>query len=323
MTDVAPRLNFIDLHPAIASLEEEVVAGLARNPKQLPPKLFYDARGSKLFEEITRLPEYYLTRTEMGILEGAAAELAAELLDGSILVELGSGSSAKVGLLLDQARARDLTYMPVDLSATQLREAAERLADERPSLRVVALCTDYSSGFEIPNASLYSRRLLFFPGSTVGNFEPAEAKRFLSGCRAALVPGDSLVMGVDLRKDPLTLNAAYNDAAGVTAEFNLNLLRRINRELGSDFQLEQFAHEAHYDEEAGRIEMHLRSLVDQEVHLGGRTFRFAAGETIHTENSYKYSLAGIRSLGEEAGFKVERVLLDEGAMFTVQLFRAV
>lgn len=311
----ANPIHFYDLHPTPADMRAEVLAGLALPQKRLAPKFFYDGEGSRLFDDICRLPEYYPTRTEIGILQRHGAEIARRLGREALLIELGSGSSLKIRVLLEALRPA--VYMPVDISREHLLNSAEALAMLFPALSVHAVCADYSVPFTLPVDDHEHPRAAFFPGSSVGNFEPADAERFLERVGALLGPGGKLLIGVDLRKDPQVLNAAYNDRAGVTAAFNLNLLRRINRELGGGFDLNGFHHGAFYDEQLGRIEMHLISRRDQQVRVAGEVFGFREGESIHTECSYKYSVEGFQALATRAGFAPERVWTDPAGLFSV------
>ncbi len=316
----AGRLRFQDQHPPPSSLRDEVLRGLARRPRAIPPKFFYDAQGSLLFEAICELPEYYLTRTEIGILEAHAGEIAALVGTDSVLVELGSGSSRKVRLLLEAIRPA--VCMPVDISRDHLLEAAKGLAQDYPWLQVHAVCLDYSRSLSLPACGSGSRKVAFFPGSSIGNFDPEEAAALLQTVREVVAPGGGLLIGVDLKKDPAVLHAAYNDAHGVTAAFNLNLLARINRELGADFDLQAFRHSAFYNERRGRIEMHLESVRAQTVIVDGQRFRFTAGERIHTENSYKYDLGEFRDLARSAGFEPVQAWTDPDRLFSVHYLTA-
>jgi len=315
-TTSSQPFELLDLLPPQSDFRREVIEGLRRPRKQIPPKFFYDARGSALFDQITRLDEYYLTRTETTMLADRAGEIAAILGRDATIVELGSGSSRKVRLLLDELQGA-VTYITVDISREHLLAAAAALCDEYPDLRVIAVCTDYTRGLGMPLQNLPAKCLAFFPGSTVGNFEPAEAREFFAMTASYLRPGDSLLVGVDLKKDPQLLDSAYNDAAGVTAEFNRNLLVRINAELGADFEIEAFSHVAFYDEKLGRIEMHLRAEKEMTVHLGGEEISFRAGETIHTENSYKYSVDDFRELIRGSGFRSAATWTDAASLFSI------
>lgn len=309
MNDGAPS-------PFAASLLE----GLAASPKRLEPKFFYDARGSELFEEITRLEAYYPTRTELGILEAVAGEIAERIGPGAVIVEPGAGALAKVGLLLS-ALDRPAAFAPGDISVDHLFGAAKALAARFPDLPVMPFALDFDRAFAMPAAiAALGPTTIFFPGSTVGNFDPDGAvdllKRF-----AGLGDARWLAIGVDLKKDHDRLVRAYDDEAGVTAAFNLNILARANRELGADFDLDAFRHVALYDGDLGRIEMHLESLADQTVALLGRRFAFAKGERIHTENSYKYAVPEFQALAARAGWAAEDCWTDAEDLFSVQLFR--
>jgi len=304
--------------PETADREEfrrAALAGLSRSPRAIPAKFLYDARGSALFDEICELPEYYLTRTETKILARRAKEIAALGGAGCALVEFGAGSSVKSRLLLD---AMDLSlYAPIDISRSHLDGTAARLRRDYPRLRIEPVCADYMALDSLPLIGDAPRRLGFFPGSSIGNLEPAEATAFLRRARRLLGADGALVLGVDLKKDPARLHAAYNDAAGVTAAFTLNLLRRMNRELEATFDLAGFAHDASYNQVEGRIEIYFRSLRAQTVDVAGRRFAFAAGERIHTEYSYKYDLAGLEIMAREGGLRMSRTWTDPDRLFAV------
>jgi dimethylhistidine N-methyltransferase len=292
-----------------------VLAGLSRMPRAIPAKFLYDARGSALFDEICELPEYYLTRTETSILRAHAGDIAKLAGPGGALVEFGSGSSVKSRLLLD---AMDLAlYAPIDISREHLDGSAASLRRDYPSLRIEPVCADYMTLDGLPQLDESSRRLGFFPGSSIGNLEPHEAIAFFRKARHLLGNDGALVLGVDLKKDPGRLHAAYNDEAGVTATFTLNLLRRMNRELQATFDLDGFAHDAFYNPLEGRIEIYFRSLHDQSVTVAGRTFAFAAGERVHTEYSYKYDMAGLRALARNGGFHIAGTWTDQDRLFAV------
>jgi dimethylhistidine N-methyltransferase len=314
-------IEFHDRHPTPADLAAEVLAGLRRRPRYIPPKFFYDERGSQLFDQITALPEYYLTRAEVEVLSANAYEIARRVGTGSLLVEPGGGSCAKVRILLEGLRP--CAYVPMDISRDHLWLAAERVAAEFPWLEVHAACTDFTRVMELPASAPVGPRVAFFPGSSIGNFDPPAAVDFLAAVAELVGPGGFLLIGVDLKKDRARLDAAYNDAAGVTAAFNLNLLTRINRELGADFDLAAWQHRAYYEETLGRIEMHLVSTVAQTVRVAGESFAFAAGETIHTENSYKYGIDEFQGLATRAGFGPEAVWTDADGLFSVHLLRAL
>jgi dimethylhistidine N-methyltransferase len=294
---------------------EDVIAGLSQPQKAVPPKYFYDARGSRLFEAICRLKEYYPTRSELALTRRHLAAIARFAGNGCALIEYGSGASVKTRLLL--RRLRPAVYVPVDISESALRAAAARLGREFPWLDLVAVAGDFSRPLNIPMAHARGRRVVYFPGSTIGNLTPGEAHAFLRMTRTQVGRGGAMLVGVDLKKDANVLHAAYNDARGVTAAFNLNLLARINRELRGDFNLRRFRHYAFYNAALGRIEMHLVSLAPQSVNVGSHRFAFEAGESIHTENSYKYSVQGFRALATSAGFRAKQVWLDPKGLFAL------
>ena len=312
-------VRFHDLHPTADDLAADVLTGFSRAQKAIPPKYFYDTAGSRLFDAITELPEYYPTRTETAMLREYADEIAHKAGTGHLLVEPGSGSCTKARILFEGLQP--CAYVPMDISRDHLRSAAEEVAVEFPWLEVHAACTDFTRLMELPPSSPEGRRLAFFPGSSIGNFDPDAAIDFLRMVAGMVGPGGQLLIGVDLKKDKAVLEAAYNDAQGVTAAFNLNLLTRINRELGADFDLEKWRHRALYNEAQGRVEMHLVSRVAQQVTVQGQTFRFAGGETIHTENSYKYSVAEFRDLAARAGFTTDTVWVDADRLFSLHLLQ--
>jgi dimethylhistidine N-methyltransferase len=295
----------------------DVLDGLSQEPKLLACKYFYDARGSELFDRICELEEYYPTRCEAEVLQRRASEMADLFGPRCVLIEYGSGSSRKTRLLLDHLR-EPAAYVPVDISAEHLLRSARALTIRYPGLPIRPVAADFTRHFALPPLPAADRRIVFFSGSTVGNFQPAEAVTLLAHIARLVGPGGGLLIGVDLRKDRKTLERAYDDREGVTAAFNLNLLVRINRELAADFVLERFQHVAVYNDAASRIEMHIRSLEDQTVHLGDRKIQFARGETICTEYSYKYSIDDFRALAARAGFAVERVWTDSEALYSVQ-----
>lgn len=298
---------------------QDLHRALATAPHVIAPKYFYDAQGSRLFDRICELPEYYPTRTERAILQRHAAGIAAQVGAGCELVEFGAGSCSKVRLLLPALQPR--RYLPIDISTQHLQQAATDLVREHPGLVVVPLAGDYQDAVRLPPALPGARRVGFFPGSTIGNFTPEEALQFLRGA-ARLLRGGGLLLGVDLVKDPAVLHAAYNDSQGVTAAFNLNLLARANRELGTDFDLGGFWHSAFYNAALQRIEMHLVSRRRQQVRLAGDTFDIPEGWSLHTENSCKYTVAGLQALAEQAGFRPAAVWTDERALFSVHWLQA-
>jgi len=311
--------------PAEAVTEEfrqAVLTGLAAPQKSIPPKYFYDARGSALFERICALPEYYPTRAELEIFATHAPDFAAAIGPEARIVEFGSGAAIKVRHLLDALEA-PAAYVPIDISAEPLNGSAAELRRRYPGLHVQPVTADYMAPFSLPPARRPPRRTAaLFAGSTIGNFLPGEARGFLRRVARLVGTGGLLLIGVDLKKDPATLHAAYNDTAGVTAAFNLNLLIRINRELEGELAIDRFRHRAHYDPARGRIEMHLESLIDQHVVVSGERFAFAAGETIHTENSYKYAIPEFQAFAAGAGFAPVRAWTDRAGLFSVHLLRS-
>ena len=294
----------------------DVLLGLGAAQKTLPCQYLYDARGSELFEAITDVPEYYPTRTEIGILEASVADIVADTPSGSVLVEFGSGSSRKTEILLG-ALNKLAAYVPIDVSATALADARDRLTARYPHLRVEPVVGDFRDPLVLPDDLAARPRMGFFPGSTIGNFRPGEAEALLRSMAVALGAGGRLIIGVDLRKATTKLLPAYDDAAGVTAAFNKNLLTRANRELGADFDLDGFRHEARFNGAESRIEMHLVSERAQTVRLLGRSFAFRPGESIHTENSHKYTVAAFQALARGAGWAPRRVWTDEAGLFSV------
>ena len=316
--------SFYDHAPAaVPALERSVLEGLSARQKWIPCQFLYDAAGSALFDRICEVPEYYLTRTEIGILDAGAAEIAALIGPRAQIIELGSGSSYKITRLLHLLKS-PAAYVPIDISAAHLQTAADTVARLHPQIPVTAVCADYMEELTLP-ASLQSgcaKRVAFFPGSTIGNLTQVSAARFFGRVRRLCGPGSDLLIGVDLQKDPAVLHAAYNDRQGVTQQFTLNLLKRINRELSANFDIRLFGHDAFYNPELGRIEIYLKSLVDQSVRICGRDFAFAAGERIHTEYSYKYTIAGFQTLARTAGYEVIRCWTDAARMFSVHYLRA-
>lgn len=320
MTNTLQKLQ--DLEPSREEFRAAVLAGLRQTEKSLPCKFFYDAEGSRLFEKICELPEYYPTRTECRILKEHAGAIAAEIGPGARLVEFGSGAGVKIRLLLS-ALKQPTAYVPVDISRLHLLAAVSSLAKDFPHLAIAPICADYTLPFDLPSHSGAepANTIGFFPGSTIGNFTPSEARAFLQSARLLLGPGSSMIVGVDLRKDAAVLVRAYDDAAGVTAAFNLNLLRRINRELMGTFELDQFSHRARWNDKLGRMEMHLVSRRAQTVDIGRDRFTFEKGETIHTENSHKYTIAQFQDLAREAGYAPQNVWSDPDRLFSVHLIR--
>jgi dimethylhistidine N-methyltransferase len=295
----------------------DVLKGLKSTPKMIPPKYFYDATGSELFERITELPEYYLTRTELQILNDNAEAIAKVIPEGAALIDFGSGSSRKARILLS-AGSKLASYVPVDICAAMLDQEVTQLHAEFPDLKLLPVNADFAKPFELPAAVGSGPRAGFFPGSTIGNFEPHEAAAFLRHAAKLLGPKAVLIVGIDLVKDSDILNAAYNDSAGVTEKFNLNLLVRVNRELGGQFNLDTFEHHAFFNRERNRIEMHLASSKRQKVKVRGETIDFRAGETIHTENSYKYSVDSFGALARGTGWTPLHLWTDAKRYFGVQ-----
>ncbi len=309
------RIHFHDYHPVLNDISKDVLAGLRNKQKYIAPKYFYDERGSQLFEQICRLPEYYLTRTEVGLLQQYGREIADCIGTDSTLFELGSGSSSKIRLLLDAIRPS--SYVPMDISKEHLLQAAGALAKDYSWLDIHALCVDYAGPWELPASLNGTRRIAFFPGSSIGNLHADEAIALLRRIAQLVGVDGGLLIGVDLIKDVALLVAAYNDQQQVTAAFNKNILVRLNRELRADFQIDQFEHKAFYNKPLDRIEMHLASAREQLIQVADQSFRFAPQETIHTENSYKYSIAGFRQLASRAGFDVVAVWTDRDQYFAI------
>ena len=316
VTQTVPTIAFHDHGPEEESFLEAALAGLSRPDKAIPCRFLYDEAGSALFDRICELPEYYPTRTEMGILRASAAEIARRIGPRAQLIELGSGSSVKVRILLD-ALDRPSAYIAVDVSREHLRRAAEALAAEVPDVHVTAVCADYAADFPLPELSGGGRRVAFFPGSTIGNLEPDEALAFLRLWARRLGPDAAMIVGVDLKKDAAVLDAAYDDSQGVTAAFSRNLLVRANAELEADFPVDRFVHVARYDDEQGRVEIHLRSEDARTVQIAGREVVFDAGERIHVEHSYKYGIDQFQALARRAGFEAAAVFTDPDTLFSV------
>ena len=307
-----------DVRPGLESFRAEVLRGLQKPQKELSPKYFYDERGSQLFERICALDEYYITRTETAIME-ANIEKIVELMGSHVLlIEYGCGDCAKVNVLLDHMRD-PVAYIPIDISREQLVHVTGKLTSMYPGLEILPVCADYTAVFELPVPSrVCDRRVVYFPGSTFGNFDPVSAERFLEHIAGVCKPGGALIIGVDIKKDIGVLNSAYNDKQGMTAAFNLNLLQRINSELNSDFKLDCFEHYAFYNPRKGRVEMHIVSQKEQAVHLDGVTISFYKGESIWTESSYKFNLDEFERMAAAVGFRVEWVWLDDRNWFSVQ-----
>ncbi len=318
-TQTIGAIRFYDSQPKAVDFYAEVISGLQRQPKTIPPKFFYDETGSRLFDAICELPEYYPTRTEMALLTRHADEIASLIGKECLLIEPGSGSSQKVRMLLETLQPA--AYMPMDISRNYLLQTAQQLAADYPWLEVHATCIDFTAELTLYFCPPHAHRVAFFPGSSIGNFEPADAVGFLQNIANMVGVGGGLLIGVDLKKNESILNAAYNDAQGVTAEFNLNLLSRINRELNGDFALETFQHEAFYNSTAGRIEMHLTSRLSQTVTVGDENISIAEQESIHTENSYKYSIEEFSALAGLAGFEMVNAWVDGDNLFSLHYYQ--
>lgn len=299
-----------------AAFYRDVVSGLRKAQKQIPCKYFYDQRGAQLFDAICRTPEYYPTRTEISLLKKHGDEIATLVGPRAQIVEFGSGSGVKTRLLL-QALKDVASYVGVDISQECLEDATTELECTFPGMNIGSLWADFTQPFVVPRTDRAKRRVGFFPGSTIGNFLPQEAEDFLHNAARTLGHNGALIVGVDLKKDRRVLEAAYNDAAGVTSQFNLNLLKRINAVIGGTFNLEAFAHGAFYNADAGRVEMHLHSLDFQSARVGGHVFTFSAGESIHTENSHKYSVSEFQALAQGCGFTSAKVWTDENNLFSL------
>lgn len=310
-------IQFHDYAPEQEDFLDEVIEGLSQKPKKISPKFFYDKRGSELFDQICNQPEYYPTKTEISILKNHAENIAKHIDPECVIVELGSGASEKVRVLLESIRPAG--YMGIDISKEFLIEATQRLADDYPWVDVHAVCTDFSQQLELPDHFNNRQKLAFFPGSSIGNFEPDDAVALLIRVAKAVGEGGKLLVGVDLKKDRAILNAAYNDNAGVTQNFNLNLLQRMQDELDAELDLDAFSHRAFYNEQKGRVEMHLVSEREQKIEIDGDEFVFSRNESIHTESSHKYHVEEFAELANKAGFEVENVWTDQARLFSVQL----
>jgi dimethylhistidine N-methyltransferase len=318
MSGAPGRVTVLDLEPVNADFLAEVVAGLSSSPRTLPCKFFYDERGADLFQKICELPEYYITRTETELLRHSAPEIAESIGPNAALIGFGTGAGIKTRMLLEHLQ-NPIAYIPVDISKQRLVDSAIELSHAMPALEILPVCADYLQELQFPKPLRKPDHVaVFFPGSTIGNLEPSVAEDFLRRvCRLCGKSG-GLIIGVDLRKSREVLEAAYNDSAGVTAEFNLNLLVRANRELGADFDLARWKHRAVFNEDEGRIEMHLISDGDQRVRVGGREFAFAGGEKIITEFSYKHTVEGFTRLAASAGFReASRVWTDPRGLFAI------
>lgn len=315
------KIYFHDLHPASVDVFEDVVEGLQQSPRKISPKYFYDEQGSKLFDRITKTKEYYPTRTETALLQKYKTEIVQSLGQSCMLIEPGGGSCTKVRILLDELQP-DI-FIVLDISKEHLLESAKQLCEEIPWLEIHAVCADFTHELKLPENLPDLNKVVFFPGSSIGNFTPVEAVQCLSGIKDLLGSEGKLLIGVDLKKNKNILEHAYNDADGITAQFNLNLLTRFNYELSADFNLLAWEHVSFYNSEEGCIEMHLKSLCEQVVHIGENKFHFNENEMIHTENSYKYTVEEFQALGFEAGLSPEKVWLDDDRLFSLHLFSVI
>ena len=314
---LGPNLTFYDMHPPATDMLAEVRASLSAPQPSLHPKYFYDETGSTLFDRITQTPEYYPTRTETALLGRYAGELYERLGKPHTIAEPGAGSCEKIRLLLDAWEPDH--YMPLEISRACLLDASRKLASQFPAVQVSAVCADYCQAMAMPDHLSHASRVVFFPGSTIGNFEPSERLAFLQGLRQLAGSGGALLIGADLQKDPARLNAAYNDRAGHTAAFNLNALHHLNRELDCGFDPAAFRHQAFYNDEHERIEMHLECLQEQTIRLGDSQLSIAAGTRIHTENSYKFTVEGFAALLSRAGFRPAGSWVDDDNLFSLHL----
>lgn len=313
--------EILDIAPKTTSMLKEVLAGLSQGQKTIHPKFLYDERGSQIFEQICLLPEYYPTRAESQIYERYKDDMARMVGNGAVIIEPGSGSGDKIKILL-KAMKSVKSYIPIEISREILLRMTSELHEEFPDLRVLPVCADFSQDIELPLSvdSQAGKKVIFFPGSTIGNMNPSEAISFLKRYGKMLSAGGGLLIGVDLKKDHGTFKLAYDDPQGVTAAFNLNLLERLNREVDAFFEVDNFRHEAFYNEKEGRVEMHLKSIVPQLVRVSQTIFRFKEGETIHTESSYKYTEEEFCELCSKAGFRIKKYWTDSENLFCVYYF---
>lgn len=315
------RVRLTDLHPSTDAIADEVRQGLLGHPKRLPSKYFYDAIGSALFEQICAEPEYYLTRCELSILEAQATTIAAAIGPGALVVEYGSGSGIKTQLLL-QALRQAVAYAPVEISRSALLASVAELSAQLPDLEMLPVCADFTQAFALPIPRRRAQQtLIFFPGSTIGNFDLGDAIALLAQMRQKMGANGAALIGIDLQKDPQVIEAAYNDAAGVTAHFTLNLLARLNRELGATFDLQQFRHHAVYNRQTERVETDIVSRIAQTVRVDGYAVAFAVNEKIRVELSCKYSLVGFGQMAHQAGLELERSWTDSNQLFALVLLR--
>ncbi len=312
------NLDFYDLKPKLSDFRQEVLVGLSKPQKSIPPKFFYDKQGSEIFEQICELEEYYPTRTELAIFKQHCEEIAALMGENCLIVEYGSGSSEKIRIFLDVLK-NPSAYMPIDISKEHMLRASEEVARAYPKLDVLSVCGDYTQKLILPvyEKKPVKTKVIFFPGNTIGNLDYADAVELFSQAATLVGSGGGMLIGIDMKKDPQILHAAYNDAKGVTAAFNLNLLVRMNRDLSANFDLSSFSHYAFYSPQGSRIEMHLVSLKNQVVSVAKQEFDFSKGESIHTENSYKFNLEEFQELAEEGGFNLVKVWSDDNQFFSI------
>lgn len=313
-----PIIYYYDLHPPASHLEEEIIASLSQPQKQINPKFFYDCHGSELFDAICELPEYYISRTENNLLQSHSSDIANLIDSSALLIELGSGSCQKVRNFL--GTLNNTAYMPIDISKNHLWRAVKTLSHDFPTIPIHAVCLDYSHNIEIPYEAPEQKKIFFFPGSSISNFEPESVLNFLTRLATLAKPNGGLLIGVDLQKPAELLHAAYNDSKGVTAAFNKNILQRLNRELNANFELNQFSHHAFYNEKQHRIEMHLVSEKNQDVKIGTHLFHFKKQESIHTENSYKYTIEQFQQIAQQAGFNPQKFWTDKNQLFSIHYF---
>ena len=321
MLEKSSRYQFFNQHPKLDDFHADIMDGLLADKPYISPKYFYDEAGSKLFEKICETDEYYPTRTEVNILRDNIQDIVKKAGEDCLLIEPGSGDSYKVRLLLEALKP--IAYLPIDISQHYLQDEAKKLAAEFTWLNVHAICADFTQKLQFPYSVKTRNKVAFFPGSTIGNFLPDQAVSVLQEIKMMVGEKGGMLIGVDLLKDTATLNAAYNDKQGYTAQFNKNLLVRINRELGANFKIDQFVHKSFFNEEKSRIEMHLLSLQDQQVNIKDRVIDFNQGQTILTEYSHKYSIQQFKVLAEQAGFILEKTWLDENKLFSVHYLKVV
>ncbi len=312
------KVHFHDMHPTADNMLEDVLTGLQKSPRSISPKYFYDEIGSQLFDQITETEDYYPARTEISILQKYKQDIVQSLNKNCLLIEPGGGSCSKVRIFINELRPS--MYVPMDISKDHMLASARQMSREIPWLEIHAVCNDFSYKLILPVGISDAARVVFFPGSSIGNFSPDEAVRYLSEIKDLIRMDGRLLIGVDLKKNINTLEHAYDDSEGITAQFNMNLLTRLNNELSANFDLQTWEHYAFYNADDGRIEMHLKSMCEQVVNIADHEFYFAENETIHTENSYKYSIEEFQSLALKAGLCADRVWVDDNELFSVHLF---